>query len=100
MRASCLAFCKPDQEEPQLKRNVSVVRAPGAKGQPPQAVAAARAVCGVAAPPRCTEASPSSRLLASDPAALATPPHTLFQQPARLSIEEAAMKRAVAFCLD
>src|SRR6266513_1978953 len=29
-------------------------------------------------------ASPSSRLLASDPAALATPPHTLFQQPARL----------------
>src|SRR5712692_4198037 len=82
MRASCLAFCKPDQEEPQLKRNVSVVRAPGAKGQPPQAVAAARAVCGVAAPPRCTEASPSSRLLASDPAALATPPHTLFQQPA------------------
>ncbi len=41
------------------------------------------AVCGVAAPPRCTEASPSSRLLASDPTALATPPHTLFQQPAR-----------------
>src|SRR5437660_6637592 len=40
-------------------------------------------VCGVAAPPRCTEASPSSRLLASDPTALATPPHTLFQQPAR-----------------
>src|SRR6266545_1706302 len=30
-------------------------------------------------------ASPSSRLLASDPTALATPPHTLFQQPARLS---------------
>src|SRR6266498_1562534 len=28
------------------------------------------AVCGVAAPPRCAPASPSSRLLASDPAAL------------------------------
>src|SRR5207237_5787613 len=41
------------------------------------------AVCGVAAPLRCTVASPSSRLLASDPTALATPPHTLFQQPAR-----------------
>src|SRR5437773_6456321 len=40
------------------------------------------AICGVAAPLRCAEASPSSRLLASDPAALATPPHTLFQQPA------------------
>src|SRR5216683_7386539 len=39
------------------------------------------AVCGVAAPLRYAEASPSSRLLASDPAALATPPHTLFQQP-------------------
>src|SRR6266542_6019324 len=31
------------------------------------------AVCGVAAPPRCAPASPSSRLLASGPAALATP---------------------------
>src|SRR5213078_1157530 len=41
------------------------------------------AVCGVGAPLRCAEASPSSRLLASGPAALATPPHTLFQQPAR-----------------
>jgi hypothetical protein len=30
-------------------------------------------------------ASPSSRRLASDPAALATPPHTLFQQTAGLS---------------
>src|SRR5882672_9436974 len=28
-------------------------------------------------------ASPSSRFLASDPAALVTPSHTLFQQPAR-----------------
>src|SRR6266567_7069160 len=50
--------------------------------RPPQPKAA-RAVCGVAAPPRCTEASPSSRVLASDPTALATPPDTLFQQPAR-----------------
>src|SRR5438876_10046198 len=41
------------------------------------------AVCGVAASLRCAEASPSSRLLASDPAALATPLHTLLQQPAR-----------------
>src|SRR6266568_2503866 len=41
------------------------------------------AVCGVAAPLRCAEASPSSRLLASDPAALATPLHTLFQQPVK-----------------
>src|SRR6266542_5468401 len=40
------------------------------------------AVCGVAAPPRCAPASPSSRLLASDPAALATPPHTLFPRAA------------------
>ena len=32
--------------------------------------------------------SPSSRLLASDPAALATPRHTLFQQPAnRIRLE-------------
>src|SRR5947207_1424340 len=45
------------------------------------------AVCFVGAPLRCAEASPSSRLLASGPAALATPPHTLFQQPA----EENAM---------
>src|SRR6266545_3585344 len=37
-----------------------------------------RAVCGVASPPRCTPASPSSRLLASDPAALATPPTPFF----------------------
>src|SRR6266508_2001943 len=37
-----------------------------------------RAVCGVAAPPRCAPASPSSRLLASDPAALATPPTPFF----------------------
>src|SRR6266496_310833 len=36
------------------------------------------AVCGVAAPPRCASASPSSRLLASDPAALATPPTPFF----------------------
>src|SRR6266542_3998175 len=36
------------------------------------------AVCGVAAPPRCAPASPSSRLLASDPAALATPPTPFF----------------------
>src|SRR5205809_7986416 len=43
------------------------------------------AVCGVAAPLRCAEASPSSRLLASSSAALATPPHTLFQQPAGCS---------------
>src|SRR5216683_5305585 len=43
------------------------------------------AICFVAAPPRCAEASPSSRRLASGPAALATPPHTLFQQPARES---------------
>src|SRR5438552_4751402 len=41
-------------------------------------------VFGVGAPLRCASASPSSRLLASDPAALATPPHTLFQQPASL----------------
>src|SRR6266540_1030185 len=33
---------------------------------------------------RCAPASRSSRLLASGPAALATPPHTLFQQPARV----------------
>src|SRR6266498_3584682 len=37
-----------------------------------------RAVCGGAAPPRCAPASPSSRLLASDPAALATPPTPFF----------------------
>src|SRR6266511_4025041 len=36
------------------------------------------AVCGVAAPLRCAPASPSSRLLASDPAALATPPAPFF----------------------
>src|SRR6266545_6833913 len=36
------------------------------------------AVCGVAAPPRCAPASPSSRLLAYDPAALATPPTPFF----------------------
>src|SRR6266542_2471631 len=36
------------------------------------------AVCGVGAPPRCAPASPSSRLLASDPAALATPPTPFF----------------------
>src|SRR6266545_3062757 len=36
------------------------------------------AVCGVAAPPRCAPASPSSRLLASGPAALATPPTPFF----------------------
>src|SRR6266511_4079250 len=36
------------------------------------------AVCDVAAPPRCAPASPSSRLLASDPAALATPPTPFF----------------------
>ena len=36
------------------------------------------AVCGVVAPPRCAPASPSSRLLASDPAALATPPTPFF----------------------
>ena len=36
------------------------------------------AICGVAAPPRCAPASPSSRLLASDPAALATPPTPFF----------------------
>src|SRR5438552_12096868 len=40
-------------------------------------------VCGVAAPLRCAEASPSSRLLASDPSALATPLHTLLQHPAQ-----------------
>ncbi len=39
-------------------------------------------VCGVAAPLRCAPASPSSRLLASSPAALATPLHAIFQQPA------------------
>src|SRR5260221_11340137 len=39
-------------------------------------------VCFVGAPLRCARASPSSRLLASGPAALATPPHTIFQQPA------------------
>src|SRR5438876_7946111 len=43
------------------------------------------AVCFVGAPLRCAEASPSSLLLASGPAALATPPHTLFQQPASLA---------------
>jgi hypothetical protein len=36
------------------------------------------AVCGVAAPPRCAPASPSSRLLASGLAALATPPTPFF----------------------
>src|SRR6266498_4083057 len=36
------------------------------------------AVCGVAAPPRCAPASRSSRLLASGPAALATPPTPFF----------------------
>src|SRR6266571_6611770 len=51
--------------------------------RPPQPKVA-RAVCGGAAPLRCAEASPSSRLLASDPTALATPRHTLFQQPARV----------------
>jgi len=37
----------------------------------PKALRRRGAVCGVAAPPRCAEASPSSRLLASDPAARA-----------------------------
>jgi len=36
------------------------------------------AVCGGAAPPRCTPALPSSRLLASGAAALATPPTPFF----------------------
>src|SRR6266536_375987 len=36
------------------------------------------AVCGVAAPLRCAPASPSSRLLASGLAALATPPTPFF----------------------
>src|SRR6266536_1210711 len=45
----------------------------------------AGAVCGVAAPPRCASASPSSRLLASGPAALATPPTPFFSTLLRLS---------------
>src|SRR5438477_5695962 len=48
------------------------------------------AVCFVGAPLRCAEASPSSRLLASGPATLATPPHTLFQQPANPEFRPAA----------
>ena len=63
------------------------LRSPG----PPADVRRRGAVCGVAAPPRWTNAdggpssppiprgrSPSSRLLASDPAALATPPTPFF----------------------
>src|SRR5713101_3986884 len=38
---------------------------------------------GPCGPPNPRGRSPSSRLLASDPAALATPLHTLFQQPAK-----------------
>ena len=46
------------------------------------------AVCGVAAPPRCAPASPSSRLLASDPAALATPPTPFFSSPLGLGRQD------------
>src|SRR6266487_2695086 len=46
------------------------------------------AVCGVAAPPRCAPASPSSRLLASDPAALATPPTPFFSSLLEVEPEE------------
>jgi hypothetical protein len=52
------------------------------------------AVCGVGAPLRCAEASPSSRLLASGPAALATPLHTLFQQPASAATGQALSGQA------
>src|SRR6266496_3200570 len=46
------------------------------------------AVCGVGAPPRCAPASPSSRLLASDPAALATPPTPFFSSLLEVFLEE------------
>src|SRR5712664_3751452 len=55
------------------------------------------AVCFVGAPLRCTPASPSSRLLASDPAALATPHHTLFQQPASHAGPRGLSRRGGAF---
>ncbi|MGH9316117.1 MAG: hypothetical protein ACRD1P_03280, partial [Thermoanaerobaculia bacterium] len=41
-------------------------------------------------------ASPSSRFLASDPAALVTPSHTLFQQTARVQAWGSAMRLSVA----
>src|SRR6266404_3372306 len=93
MRASCLTFDRRRSlRERRPRGSATGARPPvllktlGCRSQGDRRSRKPRgAVCGVAAPPRCTEASPSSRLLASDPAALATPPHTLFQKPATRS---------------
>ena len=70
MRASCPAFSRASlataRAAPGAGRSTSVRRA------------------GTRLAPDDASASPSSRFLASDPAALVTPSHTLFQQPARL----------------
>ena len=70
------------QERLSSQRNFSLEKRREQKASHRKRLRRRGAVCGVAAPLRCAPASPSSRLLASGPAALATPPHTLFQQPA------------------
>ena len=74
------AFATRTAAENLKKLGLDPVGALSAAGR--NATAAAESL---AAPLRCAEASPSSRLLASDSAALATPLHTLFQQPASAS---------------
>src|SRR5437667_12207228 len=82
MRASCLAFCNSCKERLAWTGIVSQEPSREQKASHRKRLRRRGAVCGVGAPLRCAPASPSSRLLASGPAALATPPHTLFQQPA------------------
>jgi hypothetical protein len=57
--------------------------------QPPCAlrVPAARGICGVGAPRRCTETSPASRRLASAPAALGTRPLLIFGWAPRINAD-------------
>src|SRR5436309_5924426 len=83
MRASCLAFCVRDAAKVDLSRKLKSLRRRDQKASHRKRLRRRGAVRGVAAPLRCAEASLSSRLLAYDPTALATPLHTLLQQPAR-----------------
>src|SRR5450759_3366638 len=69
-----------------LNWSFSLPRCRGQKASHRRRLRRRGAVCGVGAPLRCAEASPSSRLFASGSAALATPPRTLLQQPAGVSV--------------
>ena len=75
MWVSCLAFCKSRRKTAGFAESPSRLESRRwQKASHRNRLRRRGAVCGVGAPLRCAPASPSSRLLASGPAALATPP--------------------------